>query len=170
MRMIVIKQETDLQGLSARLLSARLASNKAHSALEALQALNPHVNLKKVAAGTVLLVPDAPGFKAAASDPVPANALADFQQLVQTGLGAAAAKLKTGNADRDARRADVTAVLKLPAVQRIVATDPDVRQQLDEAVKAVKNDQQREAEAVQTLDTATKGALAELAAVAKLLG
>ena len=88
MRMIVIKQETDLQGLSARLLSGRLASGKAHSALESLQALNPHVDLKKVAAGTVLLVPDSPSFKASASDSVPGNALSDFQELAQTGLEA----------------------------------------------------------------------------------
>jgi hypothetical protein len=170
MRMIVIKQETDLQGLSSKLLSARLTSDKAHSALQSLQALNPHVDLKKVASGTVLLVPDAPGFKVSASDSVPGNALADFQQLVENNLDAAAARLKAGNAERDARRADVAAVLKVPAVQRLIETDPDFKQQLEDATRAAKQDQQREAQAGQTLDAAAKGALTELAAVAKLLG
>ena len=116
------------------------------------------------------MVPDSPSFKASASDSVPGNALSDFQELVQTGLEAAAARLKAGNTERDARRADVAAVLKIAAVQRIIATDPDFKQQLDDATKAAKQDQQREAQAAQILDTATKGALAELDAVAKLLG
>ena len=170
MRMIVIKQDSDLQALSARLLTAPAAGEKTDSALRSLQALNPHVDLKKVAAGTVLLVPDAPGFNAAASDPVPGSALDEFQQFVRTGLDAAAATLKAGNAHREAQRADVAAVLKTAAVQRIITTDPDLKQQLDEATKATKQDQEQEAKAEQALAAAVKGAQAELAAIAKLMG
>jgi hypothetical protein len=168
--MIVIKQDSDLQALSARLLTAQAAGEKTDSALRSLQALNPHVDLKKVAAGTVLLVPDAPGFNAAASDPVPGSALDEFQQFVRTGLDAAAATLKAGNGHREAQRADVAAVLKTAAVQRIITTDPDLKQQLDEATKATKQDQEQEAKAEQALAAAVKGAQAELATIAKLLG
>ena len=67
MRILVIKQDTDLQALSGRLLSAKLSGDQADSALEALQHLNPHADLKKLRIGTVLLVPEAPGFKASAT-------------------------------------------------------------------------------------------------------
>lgn len=170
MRMLVIKQETDLQALSTRLLSARLSSGKAESAIESLRALNPHLDLQKLAAGTVLLVPDTPSFKASASSSVAADVFDGFEQLVRSGLDAAAAKLKAGNEARAAQHADVAAVLKTSTVKRVIESDAELKQQLEAETKTFKEDQQRAAEAEQMLQDATKGARIDLAFLSKLLG
>lgn len=170
MRILSIEKETDLQALRSELLSTRLAAGKAESALASLQALNPHVDLNKLAAGTVLLVPDTPSFKASASSSVAADVFDGFEQLVRSGLDAAAAKLKAGNEARAAQHADVAAVLKTSTVKRVIESDAELKQQLEAETKTFKEDQQRAAEAEQMLQDATKGARMDLAFLSKLLG
>ena len=67
MRVVKIEEKADSQSLSALLLKANLSTIQSEKALAALQALNPHVDITKVPAGTVLLVPDTPSFKVSAS-------------------------------------------------------------------------------------------------------
>jgi hypothetical protein len=170
-RLFVVGRDADFQTVTGKLLTSRASTGpQADSALAALQALNPHVDLKKLRAGTVLLVPDSPSFKASATDPVAGEALDGFAQLVKNGFAAAAADLKTGNETRNAQRNDVAAAIKSAAVKRLIDADPDLRQQVDEALKAAKDDQVQAAQAEQQVDAATKGALTELASLAKLLG
>jgi hypothetical protein len=170
MRMLVIKQDADLESLSSHLLSVRLGSSQAKSALESLRALNPHADFTKLSAGTVLLVPDEPTFKASASDSVPGKALADFEQLVHDGLNSATERLKAGKAARAAERADVTAVFKTAAVKRLLESDAELKQQVADATKGFKEDQQAAEQAEHALTVASKAASAALAAVRKVLG
>ena len=164
MRMLVISQDTDLDTLRTKLLTGRIAGAKAESALQSLQDLNPHADLKKLAPGTVLLVPETASFKSSASRSVAGGAFDEFQQLVRSDLASAAGKLKPANEARAADNAEGA------AVKRLIDADPELKQQLEEAVKAFKTDQEEGAKAEQTLEGATKGALAELATLNKLLG
>jgi hypothetical protein len=170
MRMLLIKQDTDIQELSRRLLSARLSSDRVDSTLQSLQALNPHADLRTLRAGTVLLVPEAPSFKVSATDPVHGEPFDDFQKLVRAGLNGAAKRLEARNAARAAEQAEVTTMLKTAALKRILETDADLKQQAAEAVKAAKEEQQEADQAEQALAAAGKAALGALAALGKLLG
>jgi len=174
MHVLVIDAKTDRRGLRDRVLTSRLDAADADAALRSLAALNPHVDLETVPAGTVLLVPDTPGFRppaAAAGEttsatPLPATSL---QETVEAALSAAAERLGAGNAARAAARADVSAALKTTALKRLAESDPDLKAQLTDAVKRFKDDQKEEDDAAAAVERTARAALAELAALAKLL-
>lgn len=170
MRMLVIKQESDLQSLKARLLDTKLSSDKADAAMQSLQALNPHLDMKKLTPGAILLIPDEPGFKAEATSAVAGEPIDELQQLVRSGVDSATAKLEHGNEARAAQRVELTAALKTAAVKRAIDSDPQLKQQAEDAAKASKADEEQSAKALQTLQAAGKGMQAELAKLAKLLG
>jgi len=168
MRVITIEEKADSKSLSARLLKANLSTIQSEKALAALQALNPHVDITKVPAGTVLLVPDLPSFKVSASDSVLGDALGEFQQIVRTALEQAAANLKASTAARAAERADVAAVLESAALKRVIKSDSELKQQVADASKALKEEEQA-GQAEETLARASKAALAKIAELRKHL-
>jgi hypothetical protein len=170
MRMLTIRQDTDLQGLSSLLLDARLSSARSNAALDALQAANPHADLKNLRAGTVLFVPEVSGLKTSASASVPGGALADFQQMVRSALGQAAEKLKAGDETRAGERDAITAVIGTAAVKRILASDAELMKQVTEETKAFEEDQKQADQAEQALAAASRAVLAKLSELSKLLG
>jgi hypothetical protein len=170
MRMLVIKEATDLSALRSRLLNARLSGEQASAALANLQALNPHADLSAVGAGTVLFVPDAPGFKASGSMSVAEDAFGEFQKFVRGALGDAAKRLKDGNAAQAEERDQVAAALRTAAVKRALESDPALKEQIAEASRTFKQEQQRGEQAEEALAEAGKAALAKLTALGKLLG
>src|SRR4029077_4178916 len=107
----------------------RSSSAQSESALTQLQALNPHVDLTKLSAGTVLLVPDLPSIKITPTDPVHGQAFADFQKLVGNSLDEAFTSLRVDSRDRAAERSDVTAALKVTAVTRAIGSDATLKAQ-----------------------------------------
>ena len=169
-RMFIVKDDATLDSLSSTLLSARLSNTQTTSALEDLQALNPHLDLKKVTAGTVLLVPETPSFKVSASESVPGDALGGFRQIVQRELAAAAKDLRTAIAARAEQRAEVATMQKTSAFRKIVEQDPELKEQMAQVSKQSKEDERDAATAAESLETATKGAMDELAALAKRFG
>lgn len=169
MRMLIIKQDTDARALSDQLLKARLSDVQSDSALSRLHALNPHVDFTKLRAGTVLLVPAVPSFKATAAEAVHDNAFQDFQKLVKDSLNQASSSLKEGNRARASERAEVSAAFKASAVTRAIANDPELKKQVEDARKTVKQDLEQDNEAEQALGTAGRAALAKLAELGKLL-
>jgi hypothetical protein len=170
-RLLIVKQDSDLQSLGGSLLKARLTATQAEAALGSLQTLNPHLKPgQPVAAGTVLLVPDEPGFKASESESVGGGSLEDFQELVRVELATGEKKLKAANAARAEQRAEVTNVQKTAAFKKTVEADPALKAQFEDASKALREDQKQAAQAEEALDAATQGALAELAALMKLIG
>src|SRR5262249_22363349 len=169
MRVVKIEEKADSESLSALLLKANLSTIQSEKALAALQALNPHVDLTKVPAGTVLLVPDMPSFKVSVSDPVLGNALGEFEQVVRTALEQTAANLKASTAARAAERADIVAVLKGAPLRRIIESDSALKQQVRNATKALQEEQQAD-QAEETLARASKAALAKIAQLRKRLG
>lgn len=170
-RLVVIKQETDIQTLSSTLLSAKLSDAQAASATDALKTLNPHLaDVKSLKPGTVLLVPDSPQFKVTATTPAAGGTLDDFGKLLKTGLSDAGDRLKAANAARAEEIAEVASVQKLAAFKKVIETDAELKAQLGDATKDAKTEQQEAAQAEKAMDTMLKGAAAELAALTKLLG
>jgi hypothetical protein len=169
MRMLTIRHDTDLQGLGTLLLDARVSSARSDTALDALQAANPHADLKNLKAGTVLFVPEEPGLKASASNSVAGGAFADFQQMAGTALGQAAENMKTANATRTDDLTAVTAATKSTAVRRLIDSDRDLAKQLADGTKALEQDQEQAKQAEQTLAQASRAALAVLADLGKRL-
>ncbi len=170
MRMLVIKQDTDVAALSGRLLSARLNADQADAALASLQTLNPHVDLKNLRSGTVLVVPDAPSFKVSATDSFLGEVLDPLERVMKSALDDAAVKLKAGHDTRSAERAEVAKALRTTAFKRVVETDPELKQQVASAGEALKKEQAEAEQAEQAVAAAGKAALAALAALGKLLG
>ena len=166
MRMIIVKQPTDLQALSERLLGKGSVSKVV---LQSLERLNPHVDFGKIEAGTVLLVPDVPGLRKGESAPVSAEAFEEFQQQIMEGLDAAVARVNRGYETLGSQRKELSAILKPVAVKRILEGDADLMRQLDEATEVSKSDQQRAKEAEKTLQV-LRHAKMELALLAKRLG
>ena len=169
MRMLTIKNDTDLQGLSSLLVDARLSSARSDAALDALQAANPHADLKNLRAGTVLFVPEQPGLKASATASAPGGAFADFQQMARSALGQAAENIKTASAARADDLAAVIAATKSAALRRLLDSDRDLAKQVADETKTLEQDQEQAKQAEQTLAQASRAALAILAELGKRL-
>ena len=162
MRTLVIKEETTADALSARVLSARLSAAQSEAALQQLQEFNPHVDLAALRAGTVLLIPDAPGFKVSTSEGVFDSVLEDFERMLKGGLDAAAARSKAATEARLAESAEVAKTLKSAPFKRLTEQDPELLREAELANAAIKKEKQEADEALQALANTTKDALAAL--------
>ena len=58
LRTFTVKNDTTLQALGTTMLDARFSGAQADAAMEQVKALNTHVDPQRIAAGTVLFVPD----------------------------------------------------------------------------------------------------------------
>ena len=166
MRMIVIKHDTDLQGLATQLL-ANVGGKDA--AFHDLQRLNPHVDFKHIEPGTVLLVPDQPGLKNDATTSIAGASFDEFRGQAGAALEATVTRVRQGYEVLIAQGRDVSAVLKTAAVKRLVESNTDVKPLVDAAAQVFKEDQQQAKEAEKTLKALQEGSLAELGALAKML-
>lgn len=166
MRMFVIKQATDLQALSAKLLTTGAGKE---SALQNLQRLNPHVDFNRLDAGTVLLVPDQPGVKTSESSSIGGEAFDAFHEQARASVDAAVTRVREGHDHLSAARTDVAAVLKTAALKRLLEADPDIKKALDEAAQVFKQDQQQAKESIAQLQAFQAQVNEELAQLAKLL-
>lgn len=168
MRTFVVKSDTNLQSLSGTLLDARFRGAQADAAMERLKALNPHTDPGQIRAGTILFVPDSPGFKTSATASTQAGPIDEFRALLSSALSDAASSMKTGNAQRAAERADVTAAIKSAAFKRIVGDDKDIAQQASDAQKAMATDESDDKQAEEALAAMSKAALDALTRLGRL--
>jgi hypothetical protein len=169
-RTFAVKRDTSLQSLSGALLDARYRGPQAEAAVEQLKALNPHANLEELKAGTVLFVPDAPGFKSSAATSAQAVPLEEFRALLSNALGDAARNVRSANAARASERADVAAILKSAAFKRLAGSDRELAQQAEDAQKAMKNEETQDKQAEESIAVVGKAALAALAQIGKIVG
>src|SRR5262245_34904997 len=152
MRMVVISQPTDLNRLGKTLFT-RAADTSA--ALERVKALNPHVDLRHVAAGTVLLLPDSPGVSATHTSSIGGDAFVEFAADVTNGLKDAARRARAGAESLAADRKEVAAVVRTAGVRRIVESDRTLAKQLDAAGARFAEGQKEAQEASAALETLT---------------
>lgn len=145
LRTFVITEKTDLKTLSGKLLDARFTGARADAAIEALKRLNPQVDFDKIGRGTVLFVPDAPGFRATSTDLIPAEVLDDFEKLVEDGLTTAQIELDTGNQSRADERKETFRAIEIAG--RIVGNDPELVKLLSEASDTTSREEELDKEA-----------------------
>lgn len=169
LRTFVVKEDMDLQALSHHLLDARFRGDQADFALDVLKRFNPHADLTKLTAGTLLLVPDTAGFKSSATTSVSTAVFDDFQKCVASALDEAADKLKSGNQTRAADRAGVSAFIKSAVFRRIVASDEQLKEQADEAAGAMAKEEERDKQAAESFDATIKSTIAALTQFAKII-
>ena len=89
MRIVVVKQDTDLQALKAAVATPGLA--------EKLARLNPHLDVQKLVPGAVLLLPDDAAGRdrgPAGSTSIAGNALSSFNDFAAEALEAATEKMQ----------------------------------------------------------------------------
>jgi hypothetical protein len=167
MRMIVVKSRTDLNELGAKLLKQGAA---AEVALDSLKQLNPHVDFKKIEAGTILLVPDRPGFRKSGTDLVGGDAFDTLSEELKGAVDRAAARVQEGYDALAAERKDVTAAMKLAAFKRALEADPDLKPQAEEATQTFRQDQEQAKSAGEALKAIRADANEALDELARLLG
>lgn len=173
MRLIVIKQASDLLTLSKTLFNdgadcAGIAA--AHNVtLDRIKSLNPQVDFNRMEAGTVLLLPDAPDLKDTESQSIAGDAFADFTSQLTEGLGIAAQHLSGGIDALKAERKAVTAVLATNAVKREVDSDQSLRKQLEAATESFATEQKEMQEAARQVQTMQLAVAEDLAVLANLL-
>lgn len=151
MRMLVIKQNTDLQGLSASLMK-KDGGEAQPAVLARLAALNPHADLRRLVAGTVILVPDDPALDANNSLAVGGDIFGDLATELTAGLGLAAKRARAASDAASADRTAVTAVLRSAGVKRLVSGDEALKAQIEEAGTRAKLVQAQTDDAVKTIE------------------
>ena len=168
MRIVVTNRDTpDLQALGARLFGAGTARE---GALQELQRLNPHVDFNRIEPGTVVLVPEQPGLRSGKSASVGGEAFEAFSEQARAALEATASRVRSGHEARLAQQKDVAAVLKSPALKRLLESDPDLKKERDAALQVFQEDLQAAKESESLLKALQGQSALELAGLGKLLG
>lgn len=165
MHMILVDQDLDLASLAGRLA----ATPQARAALlTGLQQLN-HLGAQRIAAGTVLLVPDSPGLAPGAASPVDGQGLAAFQAQVAAGFAAA---LLAARQDQEALAAEAKLVAKALAgrsLRPLLAADPGLKDSAAAAAGVFAADLRLAEDAEVVLRHMQTEAAEQLDALAKLL-
>jgi hypothetical protein len=174
MRLIVIKQATELQALSANLFKKfspgdGRSRETNQAVLEQVKLLNPHVDFSRIDAGTVLLLPDTHALKDTDSQSLLVNAFEDFVAHANEGFNTVALRMRSSADALAADRADVNAVLKIAAVKRQIESDPLLKKQLDEANTEFTDAQKAAQVAARQIETMQKDINTELAALQAML-
>lgn len=160
MRIFVIKQDTDLKGIGEAVL--KKADSPARASLDRIRTLNPHLDESRIAAGTVVLLPDTPEFASDRTDAVAASGFEGFQRDMAVSLRAAGVQLREGLTRRDEQDKEVAKAIKSAAVTRLAADDAELRQHLEAVGK------QADARARQSKQATSEFAALEKALVAEM--
>lgn len=166
MRMIVVDEPTDLEGLRTQVLGSKAVSA---ATIERLKSLNPHVSFDKIPAGTVLFVPDRPGVRKRATSPVTGDAFATLRETLLGAVDAARDRVHGGHAALAAQQKEVGTAMKSAAFRRALESDPDLRHQVEAAAEVFKQDREQASAADEILNDLKEEAAAELASLAELL-
>jgi hypothetical protein len=168
-RTITVQQDTDLEALSATVLDGRIGKDRAAEALTQIADINPHlVDPANIKAGTVLILPDAPGFKPSAGDAVAKAPWDNFKRLVDSALGAAARAAQAGQEARAAQRAELAAAMERADVKRALKADSALGEQAKATAKALEEQEKQGREAVERLSAMSAATLAAVARLDKL--
>jgi|WetSurMetagenome_2_1015567.scaffolds.fasta_scaffold01265_2 hypothetical protein len=168
MKFVTVKQGTDLQALGATLLKASAGANAA-ATLGRIEALNPHLDLQRLAVGDVLLLPDTPDLDPGQTQSVGGSAFQGFSDEILRGLDRLTQRARAQTETLAANRAVVNGVLKMASVKRVIETDPQLSKQLAEVDAQSRVDQNAAQAAAKQVDALHQLAAAELDALGRLL-
>lgn len=140
MKFVTIKTETSLADLTRDVFEIKgtKAASAAKTAQAALREANPHVaDLKKVPSGTLVVVPDVPGIKAAPAQSIEGVSVEMMRQL-KSALAAAKAVVEKSSV---AQVEDAEASASLAKNRDLVALakqTPELKQRLSQVVDQAK--------------------------------
>lgn len=167
-RIFITDRPTSVADLLASLVRDK---SSASAALERIKALNPQIaDAQRLAAGTVLILPESAELKPGAGEPAGGDSLAALGALLHDGLRDVESRMTRGSEALAADHAGVRDALKAAAAKRLVESDPPLKKQLEKAEARFKADQARATEAQKQLEAGKKSALAEFEKVQKMLG
>lgn len=126
------------------------------------------MNLEKIPAGTVLLIPDLPGLREGESSSVMGDAFDAVREGLLASVDAVGARVRGSYEALRAQQKEVSAVVKSAAFRRALA-DPTLSEQVEAGTQVFKQDREEAKAADETLKALKEKAGAELAALAKLL-
>jgi hypothetical protein len=166
MRIIITDETRDFSEL---VRSFARHARGADATLERVKALNPHLaDAKKLAAGTVVILPDSPDLKPGVGKPVGVHTVTDFAEGLRAGLRDLEARHREFAAKRKEEQASVREALKSAAAKRLVDGDPVLKERLAAAEAAFKAEQKEIAETEARLAEGAKHLEAELENLGKL--
>ena len=146
---------------------AQLLNGRDPAALQQLRALNPHLadlhagsTLK---AGTVLLLPDTPGFAGVGQGGIGAASWAQLASDATAGFRQRTERVQAALAERETQRQEVLAVMSRPEVVRQLDADADLRQQADAATARFRTEQASDAASAKQFDALGQSLAEELA-------
>jgi hypothetical protein len=163
MRILVVKK-----GSSA----SALIDNSSAAQLKVLAQHNPHLDLKKLAPGAVILVPDDVGaidFPGGDPKSVAFEAMESFIDHSKEALAAGAKRMKLGAERAKTEEAALAAAMKSKGVKAALDKDPGLQALATAASQQAKDDVSTAASQVKAFDALAKAAQDELAALAKRL-
>jgi len=115
----VVGAERNLADLADAVLRKRTAAATRESALDAIRTANPGLDLDRIDAGTVVLLPDVTGVRpVAAGEPVH-EAVGDLLARVEEGLGALVAAGESAEEQRRVERREAEEVFSDPVLKRV---------------------------------------------------
>lgn len=162
-RTFIVTKKTSLDALGKTMLDARFQETQAAAALNELREANRHVDPANVAPGTVIVVPNTPGFKQSAGEPVSKGPRDSLRALLQGALERAVQESSAGLQARATERAEVAKALKSTAFRNATDLPDATKQQFEEAAKAMADDAKKDEEAAERLAATSGAALAALA-------
>jgi len=168
MRILNLKTPTDLNTLGNTLLKDPSATS---ATLERIKALNPHVaDFQRLAAGTVLILPDAADLKPDVGSALGAEGFGDLALKASSGIRALATRAANRLDTLVADHAAVKDSLKAAAAKRLVESDPLLVQRLKAVDAQFKIDQKAAKEKKAQFDEIQKAAEEAFKRLLKLLG
>ena len=173
MRTFIVGEDTKFQSVSDKLLLANLSNVRSEAALKALRELNPHADLNKLAPGTVLFVPDMPGFKVTTTSSATEAPLAALQDLMAKALRLALDNTVAGNKDQFAEQEATVKAFDDDIVRKLMAdrtAGGQIRDAIDTVRKGFEADRELAARAERTVADVGKAAMAKLAELGKAFG
>lgn len=148
MKFVTIKSETNLADLSREVFEIKgaKAASAAKRAQAALREANPHLaDVKKVPAGTLVIVPDVPGTKEA-----PAQSVGDVSaEMISRLRSALAAAKKVIEESADSQLQDAEATLSLAKdreLSRLAKQTPELKERMVRVIEEAKKQSSEVAE------------------------
>ncbi|MBX3635888.1 MAG: hypothetical protein KF683_10960 [Rubrivivax sp.] len=166
MRVLLIQKDSDAKAL------LKAAGGEGAESLAKLQRLNPHLDLRQLAPGSVVLLPADAAAPSRTADvqPLGGGALAELQALADAAVAASAERGQQAQARAKADEQALAAALRGKLAKEALDRDPELAAQAAAAQKAAKDAGKAVATRAKQLETLTKSAQAELVALAKRLG
>ena len=170
MRTIITKSGQTLKDIGAELIDARASKTQADAALKSIRALNPSIGTGRLKAGTVIVVPAAPGIKIgstkAAKDDPSGIVTAEFERAARETRASVLAGIKA----QETGRTEILAAFKSDAFKRALEADKTLGAKAELAKKTLSEDEATDKQLAGSFDGLLSDARAALGKLDKLLG